>query len=88
VTGTQQFIDRLIASRCSGWAVQFGTQLELDPDYAQGASDGWEGVPLVEDDSSRYLAGYADGQAALLAVRTARPGAFLKLPENMRCASS
>jgi hypothetical protein len=62
---------RVLPTGYGNWPIAFGTRLGLDPEYTQGASDGWEGVPLVDHDSSRYLAGYADGRASLLAVKAA-----------------
>ena len=71
---------RHLPAGCASWSVALGERLGLDPDYTQGASDGWEGLPLVDHDSSRYLAGHADGSTALLAVKAARPAARLWTP--------
>jgi hypothetical protein len=69
---------RVLPAGCASWSVALGERLGLDPDYTQGASDGWEGLPLVDHDSSRYLAGHADGSTALLAVKAARQVARLE----------
>ena len=71
---------RVLPTGCASWSVALGERLGLDPDYTQGASDGWEGLHLVDHDSSRYLAGHADGRTALLAVQAARPAARLRTP--------
>src|SRR5438067_1400245 len=70
---------RVLPAEYANWSVAFGERLGLDPEYTRGASDGWEGVPLVDLDSSRYLAGHADGQAALRAVKAAQPGRRLRV---------
>jgi hypothetical protein len=75
--GTHLFLRDLPAG-CGSWAVALGERLGLDPEYAQGAAEGWEGLPLVDQDSSRYVDGHADGRTALLAVKAARPAARLE----------
>jgi hypothetical protein len=79
VEGTRLVLRHLPAG-CGTWSVALGERLGLDPEYAQGAAEGWEGLPLVDQDSSRYVAGHADGRTALLAVKAARPAARLWTP--------
>jgi hypothetical protein len=79
VEGTRLVL-RYLPGGCWTWSVVLGERLGLDPDYAQGAAEGWEGLPPVDQDSPRYLAGHADGRTALLAVKAARPAARLRTP--------
>jgi hypothetical protein len=79
VEGTRLVLRHLPAG-CGSWSVVLGERLGLDTEYAQGAAEGWEGLPLVDQDSSRYVAGHADGRTALLAVQAARPTSGLRTP--------
>jgi hypothetical protein len=87
VEGTRLVLRHLPAG-CGTWSVALGERLGLDPEYAQGAAEGWEGLPLLANEAAGYVAGHADGRAALLAVMETRPVERLHLPEDMRCASS
>jgi hypothetical protein len=78
IEGTRLFLRDLPAG-CWSWAMAFGARLGLDAEYAQGASDGWDGVSMTGNDSSRYRAGHTDGRAAVRAVQAAQPGRRLQV---------
>lgn len=58
---------RPIADRIAG-------RIGLDPDYASGLAEGWDGIyghpdfPYLHDKGEAYQAGYRDGHAALRAL--------------------
>ena len=78
IEGTRLFLRDLPAG-CGSWSMAFGERLGLDPEYAMGASDGWDGLLVLGNGSSRYRAGHTDGRAAVRAVRAAQPGRRLRI---------